>query len=262
MQCVYEASNALEAHMILNLLEQQGITARVDGEYLQGGVGELQAIGIVRVVVEEGDITEAREIIKAWDELQKSTDTSPNLKKQNTAGMFMLGALLGAVVVAIFYNTPVSVDGIDNNGDGQLDEKWHFVDDRLTKTEVDRNFDGKMDYISEFNRKGVVTESQADDNFDGVFESTGYYRGGNIRQSRSDTTGDGFDNYRVEFKNGLADVITFYDPVTQKPIKIQYYGEFMLITEELDTDNDGILDLRRELNALEEVITSQSINER
>jgi len=45
--------------MILDLLNQEGIEGRVEGEYLQGGVGELQAINIVRVVVGESDYSEA-----------------------------------------------------------------------------------------------------------------------------------------------------------------------------------------------------------
>ena len=53
MKLLYEAANTVEAHMILNLLEQSSLSARIDGEYLQGGVGELQAIGIVRVMVDE-----------------------------------------------------------------------------------------------------------------------------------------------------------------------------------------------------------------
>lgn len=35
MKVVYQASNAVEAHMILHLLEQQGLAGRIDGEYLQ-----------------------------------------------------------------------------------------------------------------------------------------------------------------------------------------------------------------------------------
>jgi hypothetical protein len=53
MRRVFEASSGLDAHMILNLLQQQGITGRIEGEYLQGGIGELQAMGFVRVLVSE-----------------------------------------------------------------------------------------------------------------------------------------------------------------------------------------------------------------
>lgn len=32
MKLLYEASNSLEAHMILNLLEQEGLSGRIDGD--------------------------------------------------------------------------------------------------------------------------------------------------------------------------------------------------------------------------------------
>jgi Putative prokaryotic signal transducing protein len=67
MRLIYEAPNTVEAHMILNLLEQAGLSARIDGEYLQGGIGELQVVGVVRVMVEEYDYPAAKLIIEEWD---------------------------------------------------------------------------------------------------------------------------------------------------------------------------------------------------
>ena len=46
MKCVYQAGEALEAHMVAGLLEQVGIAAQVRGDLLQGGVGELPAAGL------------------------------------------------------------------------------------------------------------------------------------------------------------------------------------------------------------------------
>ena len=45
MTRVFHAANSIEAHMVLHLLEQAGITGDLEGEYLQGGVGELPAGG-------------------------------------------------------------------------------------------------------------------------------------------------------------------------------------------------------------------------
>lgn len=67
MITVYNASNSIEAHLIKNLLEQQEIPAYVFGEHLQGGVGEIPAIGLVTVNVADSDYTKAKEIIDAWD---------------------------------------------------------------------------------------------------------------------------------------------------------------------------------------------------
>jgi len=67
MKCVYEASTALDAYMIFNLLVQEGIQGRVDGEYLAGGIGELQALNLVRVMVHEEDYDQSIEIIREWE---------------------------------------------------------------------------------------------------------------------------------------------------------------------------------------------------
>ncbi len=70
MKTLYQASSALEAHMILNLLETEGISGRIDGEFLQGGVGELPAAGLVRVMVAEDDYQAAKEIVNEWEASQ------------------------------------------------------------------------------------------------------------------------------------------------------------------------------------------------
>ena len=67
MMVVYHATNSIEAYLIKNLLEQQEIPAYVFGDYLQGGVGEIPAIGLVTVNVSDSDYTRAKEIVDEWD---------------------------------------------------------------------------------------------------------------------------------------------------------------------------------------------------
>ena len=67
MMIVYHASNSIEAYLIKNLLAQQEIAAYVFGDYLQGGVGEIPAIGLVTVNVSDSDYTRAKEIVDEWD---------------------------------------------------------------------------------------------------------------------------------------------------------------------------------------------------
>lgn len=97
MKCVFEASSGLEAHMILNLLKQAGISGRIDGEYLQGGIGELQAMNLVRVLVPEKDYAEARKIIDHWDSIQPAPD---NTRQDNGTRSPLLNFLVGAAVGA------------------------------------------------------------------------------------------------------------------------------------------------------------------
>lgn len=66
MQTVHHATNAIEAHLLVDLLRQQGIAAFVEGEYLQGAIGELPASGLVRVVTAEADVPQAHAVLAQW----------------------------------------------------------------------------------------------------------------------------------------------------------------------------------------------------
>ena len=148
MQLLYEASNSIEAHMILNLLQQAGLSARIDGEFLQGGMGELQAIGLVRVMVEPDDYSEAKLIVDEWDRKQPEQETTSSAKKTSSSiGVAVVGFLCGVIAMAFYFRTPVTYDGIDYNGDGNLDEKWTYMNDLISRAEADRNLDGEVDII-------------------------------------------------------------------------------------------------------------------
>lgn len=91
--------------MIANLLEQANIFAQVDGEYLQGGVGELQAFGLVKVRVNADDFERAREIVGQWEASQSKLKTD----QQERAGSvgypqiilaFVLGVIVGVLLAA------------------------------------------------------------------------------------------------------------------------------------------------------------------
>lgn len=66
MITVLHALDAIEANLVKGLLESEGVPSSVLGEYLQGGIGELPPQGLIRVVVEEEDYEQARDIIDNW----------------------------------------------------------------------------------------------------------------------------------------------------------------------------------------------------
>jgi hypothetical protein len=67
MIIVYHASNSLDANMIKSLLEQCHIRAFIQGEYLQGGMGELPTAGLVTVSIDNEHQAEARKLIEEWE---------------------------------------------------------------------------------------------------------------------------------------------------------------------------------------------------
>ncbi len=100
MKSVFETSTGLDAHMILNILMQEGISGRVEGEYLQGGIGELQAMNFIRVLVADNDYDRARQVIQAWEAIEPELE---NVKQEalppNSTMYFVIGVIAGAVIM-------------------------------------------------------------------------------------------------------------------------------------------------------------------
>ena len=71
MKRVYNAANHIQAHMVMHVLEQAGVHAMVQGEFLQSGAGELPIGNLVGVAVDDEDVAVAREIIEDWEKLMQ-----------------------------------------------------------------------------------------------------------------------------------------------------------------------------------------------
>jgi len=72
---VYHPLNSIEAHSVKILLIGEGIEARVTGDYLQGAMGELPALGTLGVQVPDADAERARELIEAWEQNRGQDDS-------------------------------------------------------------------------------------------------------------------------------------------------------------------------------------------
>lgn len=251
MKLLYEASNFLEAHMILNLLEQEGLSARIDGEYLQGGFGDLPA-ATVRVMIEESDYSAGKKIIDEWIERQPAVQSNASSTKLGF-GSAMAGFFVGVIVTAVYLHFPINVDGIDYNNDGKLDETWETHNYQISKTKIDRNFDGTVDFIFYFNRKGHLDYSSTDEDFNGTFETKTEYHNGSPARWESDTQDVGVINYIVTYKHGVIETETFIDLVTRKPKKVNYFGKFKIEKSEIDTNNDGVMDTIYEYDSIGEI---------
>jgi hypothetical protein len=67
MIIVYRAANTADAHLIRQMLEAEGIPAFVQGEYLQGAVGELPANTEIFVRVSDDNYDAARAVVAEWE---------------------------------------------------------------------------------------------------------------------------------------------------------------------------------------------------
>ena len=256
---VYDAPNSLEAHMVLNLLEQAGISGRIDGEYLQGAAGELPPGRLIRVMVEEGDVEDAMAIIREWDASQPAATPAPapERKGPGVLPVFIAGCITGGGFVAFTYNSPVTTDGIDFNGDGRLDERYIYKDDRLTRIEIDRNLDGKPDLVYILNLQGLLESARSDDDFDGVMETRDTYDRNLLSVSESDIDNNGIIDYRTELKNGLPVLTTMWGSGRNPRSKVQHRDAGILRSADYDSNGDGIYDIHYEYDALEEIASKQ-----
>jgi len=261
MKKVYEASNAIEAHMILDLLKQEEITAQIQGEHLLGAIGELPGAGLVRVVVDDAEFAQARAVIEHWDAAQPNEPAlKPTAHKSNALRGFLFGLFVGIACSYAYFRSPIHIDGIDHNGDGILDERWTYApSDKLLKSEIDRNLDGKIDYIVRHGRNGVAETAEADDNFDGVFESRNSFRTSNVELSETDTDGDGYRDLRWHYLNGVLSTAEFMNPSTFFPLRVEHYVLGKLATAEVDSDKDGKLDTRYTYNPLGEISATEKM---
>lgn len=64
MRTVYNAESVVDAHLVKDALEREGIPAFIAGEHLIGGVGELPARDFIRVSVPEVCIDAAMPVVQ------------------------------------------------------------------------------------------------------------------------------------------------------------------------------------------------------
>lgn len=67
MTPIFRGSDYIEAHLLTGLLKQHGIGAFLQGALLQGGLGELPALGHLVIMVEEPDRDAAKRVIAAYE---------------------------------------------------------------------------------------------------------------------------------------------------------------------------------------------------
>ncbi len=89
--CIYRAANALDAHLVQAVLAQHDIEAYIEGEYLQGGIGQIQMLDLIRVVVDAPDVVQAEQIVADWE----TTPIEPTeMPKRSYLGMIAIGILI------------------------------------------------------------------------------------------------------------------------------------------------------------------------
>lgn len=66
MKTILHAQDLIEAQLIKNLLQSEGIESMILGEFLQGAIGELPPSGLIRVNVEDDIYEQALRLVEDY----------------------------------------------------------------------------------------------------------------------------------------------------------------------------------------------------
>lgn len=74
---IFRCSDYVEAHLLAGLLREHGIETFLQGALLQGGLGELPAMGHLALMVDEADQVAARNLIDAYERGELKIEEEP-----------------------------------------------------------------------------------------------------------------------------------------------------------------------------------------
>lgn len=91
MITVYEAKSSIDANIVQDILSLEGVNSHIMGGYLEGGIGEIQTMGVIKLMVEEQDFQEAKKLIHDWEnqkvyiDLDHEGDDKPTIEDKEAA---------------------------------------------------------------------------------------------------------------------------------------------------------------------------------
>ncbi|MBL4660986.1 MAG: DUF2007 domain-containing protein [Alcanivoracaceae bacterium] len=103
MIIVYEAKSSIDANIVQDILLIDGINCHIMGGYLEGGVGELQPMGLIKVMTDEKDFQAAKKIIAEWEsEKPEQTKHDQTIENKNIAQTKTYKKPLVGLTIALF----------------------------------------------------------------------------------------------------------------------------------------------------------------
>jgi hypothetical protein len=113
--------------------------------------------------------------------------------------------------------------------------------------EADLNGDGTKDVVRQYDDEGRPLREEADRDFDGKMDVVSYYQRGALIRREMDTDGDGIIDYKVYYEDNKPlraerDLLKKSTLTVWKPSRWEYYEDERLIRMGTDTDGDGRVD--------------------
>lgn len=147
------------------------------------------------------------------------------------------------------------VSEYDTSGDDYPDVRKVFLvrgEGRLARLilicrEADLNGDGTKDIVRYYNDEGRPAREEADRNFDGKMDEVTFFERGRIARMEQDTNSDGNIDTKVFYENGRPlrgerDMAGRSTPSNWRPDVWEYYEEGRVVRSGMDLDGDGRVD--------------------
>ncbi|HET8679755.1 MAG TPA: DUF2007 domain-containing protein [bacterium] len=281
MKHVYDARESLDAHMMADALERQGISAEVKGEF-DPLTHERPSVWIVN----DQDYDEAARIVEEVAQSNRTTLASKERvdRKRSRLSDVFGGFLLGVVASVVLYTFDIpdgikppgrmdsNNDGVvdtwrerqfdgtiewayDTNFDGKADEWTYYRDSKIQRGVSDSNFDGRSDSWRFYDPKGLQVRAEADVDFDGRVDMWESYKDGVLVEVAFDNDGDGKRDEWSRLERGrLVERMWSYfeDGIIDKKA---IYKNGRKVEEFYDRNRDGRLDESVKLDEFERVIS-------
>ena len=153
--------------------------------------------------------------------------------------------------------TPYTSETVHLDGDGIVDEIYHYRGQVLESTERDRNADRKIDlrWLNDFN--GIPVGYESDDDFDGVFEWTGEVERGDLKRAVEDSDRDGRPESVQVFVHGVLRTHDIYEATGSHVVARETFDNAMHVSTEFDKDGDGVFERRVDYDGNAEPVASR-----
>jgi hypothetical protein len=268
MRQVYAPANAVEGHMLVHMLREQGIEAQLQGEALQSGVGKLPAANFLHIAVADEDYERARELVLAWERLDAAGEPITPARFRFPT-LIALAFLAAGVLLGWLAKSYVNLDAVrigestvefDQNEDGTVDATY-FYRGRAAyahRAELDNNFDGRADLTVYYNDVGTAVREAGDLNFDGYQEYSGTYEAGVLARTQIDIDRDGASDIVSHYRSGVLRRVETFDPRRRTRVRVDSYENFRLARSESDLDRDGVLETIRIYDPFGEIVRTET----
>ncbi|MDF7801826.1 hypothetical protein P4C99_20275 [Pontiellaceae bacterium B1224] len=234
---VYE----MDAQMLVLELQAEGIEAAIRKDDCGGMRPLINNERGVEVLVSKADLPRALEIAELCraerEEVAAENQTRRRISKVELISVAVLCIAIGWAVHWLYMKQNYFLEEVelDRNNDGLVDEQWNY------------------------DEQGIIRSGLGDDNFDGKWDQWYTYVDGRLALYEIDSDFNGIVDERVTYQNSVMVRSEVRPNNAEKPSRIYLYRHGILWKEQIDTNQDGRMDLEITYDPFGGIETNQPI---